>query len=146
MTKSDMIRAMFELESLGISTNEGLQEDETYSYLAKYGKSIKFEDNRVTAPFPIKENITELTNNRNMAMKRLIAQVKHLNAHQVQKRWYEKTIQQYLQDDVIEEVREPVPDSLGTYYMPHSGVWKECRRTPLRIVFDASSKERVDFR
>ncbi|PIO72307.1 hypothetical protein TELCIR_05766, partial [Teladorsagia circumcincta] len=108
-TESEMIKNIFELESLGIMTKEGSDDETAYAYLSQYAKSITYEDHCVIAPFPLKGNIVDLSDNYNMAIRRLIALMKHLEKFPKQKEWYAKILNQYLRDNVIEEVTEPVP-------------------------------------
>ncbi|KAK6761291.1 hypothetical protein RB195_022377 [Necator americanus] len=86
--------------------------------------------------------MSDLTDNRNMGLERLSAQIKHLNNFPQRKKKYMKILEQCLNNDIIEESEEAVPDLAGTYYMPHSGGWNGHKHTPLRVVFDASSRQR----
>ncbi|XP_066969995.1 uncharacterized protein [Macrobrachium rosenbergii] len=50
---------------------------------------------------------------------------------------YQGVIDKYLEEGFIYEVKDP---KIEGYYMPHFGIKKDSRTTPLRIVFNASSK------
>ncbi|EYC20178.1 hypothetical protein Y032_0022g495 [Ancylostoma ceylanicum] len=59
-TEVAMLEKMFELDGLGISTNELQKDDSVQKYFEQYKKSISFENGYVTAPFPLKDNIVDL--------------------------------------------------------------------------------------
>ncbi|XP_068237044.1 uncharacterized protein [Palaemon carinicauda] len=52
---------------------------------------------------------------------------------------YQGVINKYLEAGFISEVKKP---KIEGYYMPHFGIKKDCRTTPLRIVFNASAKSK----
>ncbi|XP_068246293.1 uncharacterized protein [Palaemon carinicauda] len=52
---------------------------------------------------------------------------------------YQGVIDKYLEAGFISEVKEP---KIEGYYMPHFGIKKDSRTTPLRIVFNASAKSK----
>ncbi|KAK6729048.1 hypothetical protein RB195_006229 [Necator americanus] len=64
-------KKMFELEGLGISAQECQKDDMIHKYLDEYSKRISFEQGRIIASFPLKENISELENNYAVAIRRL---------------------------------------------------------------------------
>lgn len=70
---SNILQNLFEVESLGISSVEGIREDKVNSYLEDYGKTIVFKNGHITAPLPLKDNIIDLYDNYAIAFKRLIA-------------------------------------------------------------------------
>lgn len=65
-------------------------------------------------PFPL--SIVDLIDNYSMALRRLIALVKHLSSLPGRKQWYVKIVKQYLAVDIIEEVNDSDPNSAGMYY------------------------------
>ncbi|KAK6755881.1 hypothetical protein RB195_014336 [Necator americanus] len=136
------LRQMYELEGMGISTDEYRKDDTAYDYLDSYAKRIMIEDGRIVAPLPLKDNVVELDSNFKVAVSRLRSLFKFHVSHPEQRTWYIKILDEYKSNDVIEEVPSPEQSSLDniTYYIPHTGVWRSEKPTPLRIVFDASSK------
>lgn len=144
-TESEMLHKMFELEGLGISSGEERKNDEILEYFEEYSKQISFLNGHITAPFPLKSNHLELSDNYAVAIKRVISLHTHLNANPKQKHLYCKTISDYISNGIVESIDGNVENSVGTYYMPHSGVWREHKPKPLRIVFDASSKKKNEL-
>ncbi|XP_066969190.1 uncharacterized protein [Macrobrachium rosenbergii] len=55
---------------------------------------------------------------------------------------YQRVLVTYLSSGFIEEVSETQNDG---YFMPHFSMRKECSTTPLRIVFNASSKRKGEL-
>ncbi|KAK6762531.1 hypothetical protein RB195_023306 [Necator americanus] len=141
-SEADILQKIFELEGLGISSNEFSNDEKTFEYFEKYSRTISFKNSFVTAPFPLKDNAIDISDNYAMAYRRLEFLQRQLVTNKEQRSWYSKIFNDYLKDSIIEEVHEPVKNAADTYYMPHSGVWKPSKTKPLRIVFDASSKQR----
>ncbi|KAK6763154.1 hypothetical protein RB195_023750 [Necator americanus] len=57
-SEQEILRKMFELEGLGISAQDCQKDDMIHKYLDEYSKKISFEQGRIIAPFPSKENIS----------------------------------------------------------------------------------------
>uniref|UniRef100_A0A7I5E795 Peptidase A2 domain-containing protein n=1 Tax=Haemonchus contortus TaxID=6289 RepID=A0A7I5E795_HAECO len=140
-TEAEMLNKLFELQGLGINPHELTREDTTFSYFQKYSKRIQINNGTVTAPLPLKENVTDLSDNYAVAYRRLISLWKHMQNNKEQQIWYTKTFEEYISTNVVEHADEVNTNSVGCYYMPHSGVWRPAKPKPLRIVFDASSKK-----
>ncbi|KAK6761401.1 hypothetical protein RB195_022458 [Necator americanus] len=138
--ESEILQKLFELDGLGISSEECTKNENTFEYFKSYSKSISFENGVVTVPFPLKDNVIDLTDNYGIAYRRLISLQRQLSNNIHQREWYNKIMNDYIQNEVVELVHGQNKNSAGTYYMPHSGVWKPEEAKPLRIVFDASSK------
>lgn len=141
-TESEMLNRLFELEGIGISSDENEENDELLTYYKNYSKQISFENGYATAPFPLKTNVCNLADNYSIAIRRLLSLHRHLEKNFLQKEWYCKILHQYEKDAIIEKVKLDVSDSVGAYYMPFSGVWRAHKPKPLRIVFDESSKRK----
>lgn len=142
ISDSDNIQRMFELESLGIEPMENTKDDSAFKYFEEYSSLITFANGYITAPFPLKDSVSDLSDNYGVAVKRLAALQKQLQANTAQQQWYSKILSDYESQGVIERTYDLDTNAVGKYYMPHSGVWRETKKTPLRIVFDASSKKR----
>ncbi|KAK6761333.1 hypothetical protein RB195_022408 [Necator americanus] len=138
--ESEILQKLFELDGLGISSEECTKNENTFEYFKSYSKTMSFENGVVTVPFPLKDNVIDLTDNYGIAYRRLISLQRQLSNNIHQREWYNKIMNDYIQNGVVELVHGQNKNSAGTYYMPHSGVWKPEKAKPLRIVFDASSK------
>nr|CDJ85511.1 reverse transcriptase [Haemonchus contortus] len=140
--ENEMLTKLFELEGLGIAPENDEENKDLLPYFNKYSKQMSFDGGFVTAPFPLKDNVIDLADNYSSAIKRLASLHRQLENNLEQKKWYVKILTQYEAEDIIEKAHESIPNSVGLYYMPHSGVWRPQKPKPLRIVFDASSKRK----
>ncbi|KAK6764148.1 hypothetical protein RB195_024465 [Necator americanus] len=62
-TEQELLLKVFELDGFGIMPEEIQRDEKVRRYLEKYSKLISFENNIITAPFPLKENVIKLENN-----------------------------------------------------------------------------------
>uniref|UniRef100_A0A1I7WWM3 DUF1758 domain-containing protein n=1 Tax=Heterorhabditis bacteriophora TaxID=37862 RepID=A0A1I7WWM3_HETBA len=136
------LNRIYSLEGLGIFDDPTNQEDETFEYMEKYSKGIKYTKEGVVDPFPFKESIVNLKDNFNIAYRRLTNLIESLRSKPDQVDWYHKILKAYADEGIIELANESIPQRAGTFYLLHRGVWKPEKATPLRIVFDASQKSR----
>ncbi|XP_066958883.1 uncharacterized protein [Macrobrachium rosenbergii] len=124
------------LDTLGISPDEQFTESEKTAMIQVQQSVVKTRlGYKVSLPF---KGMQRLTNNYCNAAAQLSALEK-----QFQDPGYRKSYQLVLDmapsSGFIEEVSDP--QNYG-YFMPHFGVRKESSTTPLRIVFNASSKRK----
>ncbi|WKY11983.1 hypothetical protein Q1695_003502 [Nippostrongylus brasiliensis] len=103
-----------------------------------YRKTIIIENGRITAGFPFTNEVKNLKDNFNVAVRRLQNLLRILQADQEKFTLYDETLTSYLQEGIIEEAKNEA-DSLATFYLPHRHVWTPTKSTKLRVVFDASS-------
>ena len=84
-----------------------------------------------------------LPSNRELCERRLISQIKRLKKDPDQlKAYYEDVIKEQLETGIVEPVPDEATDN-RIHYIPHHGVWKhDAVTTKLRLVYDASAKER----
>uniref|UniRef100_A0A7I4Z4F9 Reverse transcriptase domain-containing protein n=1 Tax=Haemonchus contortus TaxID=6289 RepID=A0A7I4Z4F9_HAECO len=136
------LRDMYELEGMGISTDEYNNDDTAYNYMDSFSKHITTENGTITAPFPLKDNIVDLENNYGVAASGLNALFKFHRAYKLQRQWYIKMLKECEDTTLLKKIldEERYQPNIITFYLPHSGVWRKEKPTPLRIVFDASSK------
>ncbi|CAJ0606826.1 unnamed protein product [Cylicocyclus nassatus] len=92
---SDNIQKLFELENIGITSLESDKDQGTLKYFREYSKTITFDGNYITVPFPLKDNIAELSDNYGVAIKRLAALQRNLHASGEQMEWYSRTLTDY---------------------------------------------------
>ena len=91
---------------------------------------------------PWKEGHPELPTNYSTRLRRLKAQVARLEKEPEVLREYASIIDDQLEKGVIERVVE-LERAEKVYYLPHQAVIrKEATTTKIRIVYDASSKEK----
>ncbi|VDL74031.1 unnamed protein product [Nippostrongylus brasiliensis] len=122
--EKEILQKMFELEGLGISQDEYQSDEKVYRYLEQYSKKISFEGGHITAPFPLKDNITELEDNYIVAIRRLESLQMTLKHNSEQRHWYGKIIDKYQNEGMIETFAHSDEGAVGEYYMPHAGVWR----------------------
>ncbi|VDL81408.1 unnamed protein product [Nippostrongylus brasiliensis] len=99
-----LLQRMFELEGLGISEAEYQSDEKVHKYLEQYSKRISFEGGHITAPFPLKDNVSELEDNYSIAIRRLHSLQTALTHNDEQRRWYCKIIEKYQQEGMIETI------------------------------------------
>ena len=135
------VSKLWELESIGINTNEVDNEDK-FAY-DSYLDSVKFEHGRYWVRLPFKPNFSGLPTNYKQALGQLYSLRSNLSRNPDYLNCYNNIINEQISRKFI----EVVPDAKvfpGTHYLPHHGVAKDSITTPLRIVFNASSRATKD--
>ena len=125
---------LWDLERIGI-TQENLSpsERETVSIVRS---SLEKSDKGYTVRLPFKDESRPSVNYRN-AKGQLNSVIQRVNLDKNLGQQYDKIGNTYLEKDFIEEIpKEPV----AGHYLPHHPVFKKSATTPVRIVFNASSK------
>lgn len=140
-SEQEILQKMFELDGLGISSEECQKNEKALEYLSEYSRKISFSGGFITAPFPLKDNITQLENNYGVAIRRLESLQISLQKNPEQRLWYTEILKKYEKEGMIEVFSTECNETAGIYYMPHSGVWRSNKKVPLGTVFDASSKK-----
>ncbi|EYB90298.1 hypothetical protein Y032_0221g2542 [Ancylostoma ceylanicum] len=138
-TEEELLQKIFEIDGLGITQNECQGDEKAQKYFEEYSQKISSENSVITAPFPLKENVTELEDKYSVAIGRLESLQVALQNNPEQLIWYKSLVQKYADEGIIETFQRASQDAAGIYYMPHSGVWRPHKKAPLIIVFDASS-------
>ncbi|KAK6026470.1 hypothetical protein OSTOST_07572 [Ostertagia ostertagi] len=77
-------------------TEEEIDDENANSYLSRYAKLLQYDGETVSAPFPLKSKTCRISDNYNMAFRRLVAQMKHLAQFPEKRAWYVKTIEHML--------------------------------------------------
>lgn len=136
------IQSFWKLESLGIiDSNESLSLDDLNA-INLFHDHLKFNDGRYETSLLWKENKSKLNNNFVNAKGRFLSLKNKLKC----KKWvleeYNNIIEEQLQNKIIQECKLN-ENASNCYYMPHRPVIREDKSTTkVRIVFDASSKEK----
>ena len=126
----------WDLETLGIQSLKGGVQDE-------FSENISFEEDRYSVKLPWKESHSKLPNNYSTSLRRLKSQAARLEKDPEVLREYASIISDQLETGVIERVVE-LEKAEKEHYLPHQAVIrKEATTTKVRIVYDASSKEKV---
>jgi hypothetical protein len=127
----ESLRAFWELESLGISTNDKSVYDD-------FCEHVKFEDGR---SLPWKQPRSDLPNNYHASVRRLNGLLKRLRQDAEVLDEYDRIIKSQIQQGIVEVMPNGNPDVDGVHYLPHHAVIRRDKATTrLRIVFDASAK------
>lgn len=96
-------------------------------------------DGRYIVHLPFKNNFCDfdLESSRSLALKRFYSLERRLNSNTQLYKKYSDTIQEYLDNDVLELIPESSFKTNSGFYIPHHPVVKDDK---IRIVYDASAK------
>ena len=108
--------------------------------------NVRQNDDRYEVNLPFKSVTKDnLSDNRNLSLKRLKSLYSRLQTSQDLFSAYNKVFREQLRDGIIERVPETEENNTEMFFLPHHGVVREQRQTTkLRIVFDASAKDSSD--
>lgn len=99
------------------------------------------QDGRFIVQLPLKGNISELGDSREIAERRLCAIERKLDKNATLKNAYSKFLQEYKDLGHMSEVEEHEENDEHANYLPHHAVTKSTSTTTkVRVVFDASCK------
>jgi len=106
---------------------------------AHFTRTVSRNNNgRYTVSLPFRKSGKQLGESRNIALRRLKALERKLNADDTLKIEYSRIMEEYLRLEYMSLINDPEDDG---YYMPHHAVIKESSTTTkVRVVFDASAK------
>ena len=133
------VKNLWELDTIGIP-DHGIAVDDMATQ-NQYISSVKYDGTRYWVRLPMKENRPILPSNRGPAQAQMVHLCHKLGGEADMLQVYDKVISQLKELDFIEEVPPPSSEQ-EVHYLPHHGVKKDSVSTPLRIVFNASSKTR----
>ena len=137
----DILRAFWELESLGIMDKpEQRMTAEERAAVAQVSETLEVRNGRYKIGIPWKEGELKFTNNYDVALVRLKSQEKSLKRKGPEvMEAYNKIFQGYEKKDYIRQV--PQSEVEKQWFLPHFPVVKEDRvTTKVRVVFDAAAK------
>ena len=138
---SKQLCAFWEIESLGI-TSEKTQNPAEEEALQIFERTTTFKDGRYHVELPWKPERADLQDNYRIAKKRFEGLKRRLKKDVTFYSRYNEVVEDYLQQDIAEDVPRDAPTDNATYYLPHHAVLREDKvTTKLRVVFDASSHE-----
>ena len=128
------LQKLWDLDSIGIR-----EPDKVHEHVLD---DISFTGERYSVGLPWKIGHKPLPPNYNVSLLRLKSQVKKLRQNPEIFEKYDEIISQQVQDGIIEQVSEMEPAD-KTHYLPHRAVVREnAESTKVRVVYDASCKER----
>lgn len=131
------ITHLWDLEIVGINNKlESLTVKEKGT-LAEFSATIVHQDNQYWVPLPWKEDPSMLPTNYRVARGQLNSLIGRLKGDREKFKQYDTIIKEYSKQGFIEQVDD---DDIIGHYLPHHCVEKQSSTTPIRIVFNASSK------
>ncbi|XGW22112.1 hypothetical protein V3C99_004797 [Haemonchus contortus] len=107
------IKHLYELESLGINTQNDIDEAAVIKFMDNYRKTIVIENGNITAGFPFTEEVRNLKDNFSVALRRLQNLLRTLHGDEEKLKLYSETFASYLQEGLIEEATDQ-PDRIAT--------------------------------
>ena len=129
-----IVDKLWDLDSIGIREGNEIHEDIV--------DNITFDGTRYCTKLPWKTNHNPVPSNYDCSLSRLKSQLRKLKNEPEIMEEYNNIIQQQLKDGVIETVNGLEP-AKKISYLPHMAVVrKDAETTKVRVVFDASCKER----
>ncbi|GFS92392.1 integrase catalytic domain-containing protein [Trichonephila clavipes] len=137
----DTLKLFFELESLGIKDDPCYRKDDQAMNIFK--ETVQYNNNRYVVELPFRKHWNELSNNISVAKQRFQSLWGRLRRDKTLYTQYKETIQDYLNQGIIEKVNDTeINAHKPMYYLPHQAIKKEGRvTTSTRIVFDAASHQ-----
>ncbi|GFW79081.1 integrase catalytic domain-containing protein [Trichonephila clavipes] len=137
----DTLKLFFELESLGIKDDPSYRKDDQAMNIFK--ETVQYNNNRYVVELPFRKHWNELSNNISVAKQRFQSLWGRLRKDKTLYTQYKETIQDYLNQGIIEKVNDTeINVHKPMYYLPHQAIKKEGRvTTSTRIVFDAASHQ-----
>ena len=131
---------LWELDNIGIGLKDEITVEEGLAY-SNYLDSVAYEGGQYWVKLPFRTDRPDLPTNYRTALAQLKNLVRKLGNTPENLVNYDKIIHEYLDLGFVETV--PVDARTNEiHYLPHHGVAKDSVSTPLRIVFNASSKMR----
>ena len=131
------IHRLWDLETIGINPEAPNVEDEIAQRY--YNNTVEYKDNQYWVRLPWKLNPPSLPTNYNNAKGQLLHMWTRLRKNEDMMQHYNNIIKTQLENKFIERVEEPVNHETG-HYLPHHAVKKDSVTTPIRVVFNCSSK------
>ena len=131
------IAKLWELDTIGIDVKRELLTKTENDVLLEFVNTIKKDGNKYEVSLPWKRDPVTLPSNYRIAKGQLGSLISKLKEDPVKHGHYQTIVSNYLEQGFIEEVKD---EKIYGHYLPYHGVVKESATTPIRLVFNASSK------
>ena len=131
------IATLWELETVGINAKREMLTAIETNVLEEFAENITKVGNKYEVSLPWKHDPISLPTNYGMAKGQLSSLITKLQKDPRKYGYYKDILESYLEQDFIEEVTD---EKIHGHYLPFHGVVKESATTPIRLVFNASSK------
>ncbi|GFU84875.1 integrase catalytic domain-containing protein [Trichonephila clavipes] len=137
----DTLKLFFEIESLGIKDDPCYWKDVQAMNIFK--ENVQYNNNRYVVELPFRKHWNELSNNFSVAKQRFQSLWRRLRRNKTLYTQYKETIQDYLNQGIIEKVKDTeINVHKPMYYLPQQAIKKEGRvTTSTCIVFYAASHQ-----
>ena len=138
---SGLLRQFWEIENPHTSRDQPVLNADEQCALEQVEKSLKYMDGRYQVALPWKENVPDLPDNYDMALRRLCNTERRLLKNPEIAAAYSENITQYLEKGYIRKIDPTEGKPARRWYLPHFPVVRLDRATTkTRIVFDTSAK------
>jgi hypothetical protein len=139
LATTEALNRLWNLDTIGIRDEYLKESEEEEMALKQFYKNVRNQENRYEVAIPWREYPPDIPANYGVARGRLVSLVRK---HQDQPKYLlacKEIFNQQLQSGIIEEV--PVDDLRSeSHYIPFHFVIQESKSTPIRIVYDGSTK------
>ena len=132
------VTKLWDLETIGIEDEKtGMLSQDEKNVMVDFAKTISYSDSKYWVALPWKDDPSYLPSNYRVARGQLHSLISKLKADPVKYQQYDRIIRDYESQGFVELVED---ESIKGHYLPHHCVEKQSSTTPIRIVFNASSK------
>ena len=134
------VERLWDLETVGIREGGPVH--------TEFKDTVKFNGTRYVVNLPWKSALVKasLQDNRKLCKKRLKSQLKRLSNAPEQLEAYDGIIQEQIKTGIVEKAPETEAGETSHYIPHHAVIRQEAESTKVRIVFDASAKDRKSGR
>ncbi|XP_011858236.1 PREDICTED: uncharacterized protein LOC105555806, partial [Vollenhovia emeryi] len=132
------VERFWEMEQVSGKTHMSSEERECELHFIQ--NTTRDDSGRYIVRLPFNDKLSELGNNKQNAMRRLVSLERRLMQNEDMNTGYGNFLDEYNTLGHMQETSELLADTDG-YFIPHHAVFKETSQTTkLRVVFDASAK------
>ena len=132
------LKKLFDSEGIDIKPKPPLSVEDQ-QVLKKTEETVKYEEGRITAKIPWKEDEPKPKNNYWSERQRVVRMQKILAQEPEKLKMYDDVIKGDLEKGYIEEIDDPTPDLSEAHYLMHRAVWRPGHvSSPCRRVNNAS--------